>query len=71
MTTTNDQPDFTPMHGGNGIEAALEDEGVEDTYIRLITNTSFVQAMEEHDRKLFLLSIASQILYTYLEGYCP
>lgn len=67
----NDFVDFTPIHGGNGIEAAREDEAVEETYIRLIRNTSFVRVMNETDQELFMLSIASEILHSHLQGFCP
>jgi hypothetical protein len=65
--TWNDHPNFTPMFNGNGLEAAEEDEGVEDTYIRLIMNTSFIYDMEDEDRESFMLSLAQQIIYRHLE----
>lgn len=51
------------MHGGNGLEGAQEGESVEDTCLRLITNTSFFLAMNQRDQDIFLLELATQCIY--------
>lgn len=52
---------FTPIHNNaSGLEGALEDEGVEDTYFRLIIESLTFDSMNHDERETLLLEIANR-----------
>lgn len=56
------QPDFTETFNRNGFEAAQEDEGIEDTAFRLLTENGVFEGLDPHERELFLLEIAQKCI---------
>lgn len=56
-------PAFTPMHNNTtALEAAQEDEAVEETYFRLIIESPTFDIMDPRDREMFLLELAQQCI---------
>ena len=57
-------PEFTPIHqNDSGLEAANEDESVEETYFRLILESVTFDRMNSQDKEMFLLEIAAQCIH--------
>lgn len=68
MTIPDDSlPKFTPLINLAGLEAAHEDECVEDTYFRLIIESEFFDTLDPDDRELFLLAIAQSCIQWVLD----
>lgn len=54
----NNLPDLTPVEGDNGPQNAREGEGVGDTYLRMILDTSYFQTLHQPARDQFLRELA-------------